>query len=92
MNSAFTVHNSEICLPKSTKAGQKKKKKEKTRTGKTQTQRTRSPNAYYMLLRYANTKHTASGIHFRLQSRTFIVVKPQGKQVVFVNLDACMAS
>ena len=27
MNSAFTVHNSEICLPKSTKAGQKKKKK-----------------------------------------------------------------
>ena len=26
MNSAFTVHNSEICLPKSTKAGQKKKR------------------------------------------------------------------
>ena len=31
MNSAFTVHNSEICLPKSTKAGQKKQKKKKKR-------------------------------------------------------------
>ena len=31
MNSTFTVHNSEICHPKSTKAGKKKKKKKKKR-------------------------------------------------------------
>ena len=41
---------------------------------------------------YANTKQIASGVHFRLQARTFIATEPQGKQVVFVNLDACMAS
>ena len=40
---------------------------------------------------YANTEQSTSGVHFRLQSRTFIVLESQGKQVVFVNLDACMA-
>ena len=39
-----------------------------------------------------NILHLGLTSGFRLQSRTFIVVKPQGKQVVFVNLDACMAS
>ena len=34
----------------------------------------------------------ASGVHFRLRARTFIVAEPQGNRLVFVNLDACMAS
>ena len=29
VNSAYTVHNSKICLPKSTNAGKKKKKKKR---------------------------------------------------------------
>ena len=41
---------------------------------------------------YTNTEHIASGVHFRLQAHTFITAEPQGKQVVFVSLDACMAS
>ncbi|OMO86062.1 Neutral/alkaline nonlysosomal ceramidase [Corchorus capsularis] len=41
---------------------------------------------------YANTEQIASGIHFRLRARSFIVAEPQGKRVAFVNLDACMAS
>ena len=40
----------------------------------------------------ANTEQITSGVHFRLLPRTFIVAKPQGKQMVFVNLGACMAS
>ena len=41
---------------------------------------------------YTNIEHIASGVHFRLRARTFIVAEPQGNRVVFVNLDACMAS
>ncbi|KAK7333291.1 hypothetical protein VNO80_30056 [Phaseolus coccineus] len=44
------------------------------------------------MMGYANTGQTASGIHFRLRARAFIVAEPKGKRVVFVNLDACMAS
>ena len=40
---------------------------------------------------YTNTKQITSGVHFKLQARTFIVAKPQGKHVVFVSLGACMA-
>ena len=39
---------------------------------------------------YANTEQIASGVHFRLQACTFIATGPQGKQVVLVNLDACI--
>lgn len=41
---------------------------------------------------YSNTDQSASGIHFRLRARAFIVAEPKGNRVVFVNLDACMAS
>ena len=41
---------------------------------------------------YTNAEQIASRVQFRLQSCTFIVVELQGKWVVFVNLDACMAS
>ncbi|KAF7816049.1 neutral ceramidase 1-like [Senna tora] len=41
---------------------------------------------------YSNMEQTASGIHFRLRARAFIVAEPNGNRVVFVNLDACMAS
>jgi neutral ceramidase len=34
----------------------------------------------------------ASGIHLRLRSRAFIVAASKDNRVVFVNLDACMAS
>nr|XP_043621762.1 neutral ceramidase 1-like [Erigeron canadensis] len=44
------------------------------------------------MMGYANSGQTASGIHFRLRSRAFIVAEPQGNRVVFVNLDACMGS
>ena len=44
------------------------------------------------MMGYANSDQTASGIHFRLRSRAFIVAEPQGNRVVFVNLDACMGS
>lgn len=50
------------------------------------------PAADVNMMGYANMEQIASGIHFRLQARTFIVAEPQGNRVVFVNLDACMAS
>lgn len=50
------------------------------------------PAADVNMMGYANSGQTASGIHIRLRSRAFIVAEPQGNRVVFVNLDACMAS
>lgn len=50
------------------------------------------PAADANMMGYANTEQIASGIHFRLQARSFIVAEPQGKRLVFVNIDACMAS
>lgn len=50
------------------------------------------PAADVNMMGYANMDQTTSGIHFRLRARTFIVAEPQGKSVVFVNLDACMGS
>ncbi|XP_022767649.1 neutral ceramidase 2 isoform X3 [Durio zibethinus] len=50
------------------------------------------PAADVNMMGYANMEQIASGIHFRLRARAFIVAEPQGSRVVFVNLDACMAS
>lgn len=50
------------------------------------------PAADVNMMGYANTEQIASGIHFRLRARAFIVAEPEGNRVVFVNLDACMAS
>ncbi|KAF8394959.1 hypothetical protein HHK36_018898 [Tetracentron sinense] len=50
------------------------------------------PAADVNMMGYANMKQTASGVHFRLRARTFIIAEPQGNRVVFVNLDACMTS
>lgn len=50
------------------------------------------PAADVNMMGYANSGQTASGIHFRLRARSFIVSEPQGNRVVFVNLDACMGS
>ncbi|KAK0583605.1 hypothetical protein LWI29_000120 [Acer saccharum] len=50
------------------------------------------PAADVNMMGYANTDQIASGVHFRLRARTFIVAEPQGNRVVYVNLDACMAS
>ncbi|KAK6793268.1 hypothetical protein RDI58_006721 [Solanum bulbocastanum] len=50
------------------------------------------PAADVNMMGYANMEQIASGVHFRLRARTFIVAEPQGKRVAFVNLDACMAS
>ncbi|KAK1270254.1 Neutral ceramidase [Acorus gramineus] len=50
------------------------------------------PAADVNMMGYANPNQTASGVHFRLRARSFIVAEPEGKRVVFVNLDACMAS
>ncbi|KAL8525693.1 hypothetical protein ACS0TY_015071 [Phlomoides rotata] len=50
------------------------------------------PAADVNMMGYANTDQVASGVHFRLRARAFIVAEPQGNRVVFVNLDACMAS
>ncbi|KAJ8749689.1 hypothetical protein K2173_012240 [Erythroxylum novogranatense] len=50
------------------------------------------PAADVNMMGYANMDQIASGIHFRLRARTFIVADPEGNRVVFVNLDACMAS
>ncbi|XP_057955051.1 neutral ceramidase 1-like [Malania oleifera] len=50
------------------------------------------PAADVNMMGYANAEQIASGVHFRLRARTFIVGVPQGNRVVFVNLDACMAS
>ncbi|XP_022853805.1 neutral ceramidase 1-like [Olea europaea var. sylvestris] len=50
------------------------------------------PAADVNMMGYANMEQIASGVHFRLRARTFIVAEPNGNRVVFVNLDACMAS
>ncbi|EEF34503.1 neutral ceramidase 2 [Ricinus communis] len=50
------------------------------------------PAADVNMMGYANIEQVASGVHFRLRARTFIVAQPQGNRVVYVNLDACMAS
>ncbi|OQU87188.1 hypothetical protein SORBI_3003G226300 [Sorghum bicolor] len=52
------------------------------------------PAADVNMMGYANAEQVASGIHFRLKARAFIVAEPggNGKRAVFVNLDACMAS
>ncbi|CAL9062807.1 unnamed protein product [Musa banksii] len=50
------------------------------------------PAADVNMMGYANAEQIASGVHFRLKARTFIVAEPGGNRVVFVNLDACMAS
>lgn len=50
------------------------------------------PAADVNMMGYANAEQIASGIHFRLRARAFIVAEPNGNRVVFVNLDACMAS
>ncbi|KAL0911790.1 hypothetical protein M5K25_019954 [Dendrobium thyrsiflorum] len=50
------------------------------------------PAADVNMMGYANMEQIASGVHFRLRARAFIVAEPGGSRVVFVNLDACMAS
>lgn len=50
------------------------------------------PAADVNMMGYASLEQIASGVHFRLRARTFIVAEPQGNRLVFVNLDACMAS
>lgn len=50
------------------------------------------PAADVNMMGYANIEQIASGVHFRLRARAFIVAEPKGSRVVFVNLDACMAS
>ncbi|XP_050243801.1 neutral ceramidase 2 [Quercus robur] len=50
------------------------------------------PAADVNMMGYASLGQIASGVHFRLRARTFIVAEPQGNRLVFVNLDACMAS
>ncbi|CAN1232044.1 Neutral ceramidase 1 [Linum grandiflorum] len=50
------------------------------------------PAADVNMMGYAMMDQTTSGIHFRLRARTFIVAEPGKNRVVFVNLDACMAS
>ncbi|KAE9614690.1 putative ceramidase [Lupinus albus] len=50
------------------------------------------PAADVNMMGYANTEQVASGVHLRLRSRAFIVAEPHSNRVVFVNLDACMAS
>ncbi|KAL9405061.1 hypothetical protein Peur_002033 [Populus x canadensis] len=50
------------------------------------------PAADVNMMGYANTDQIASGVHFRLRARAFIVAELKGNRVVFVNLDACMAS
>ena len=50
------------------------------------------PAADVNMMGYASLVQIASGVHFRLRARTFIVAEPQGNRLVFVNLDACMAS
>ncbi|KAJ6299982.1 hypothetical protein OIU76_020888 [Salix suchowensis] len=50
------------------------------------------PAADVNMMGYANTEQIASGVHFRLRARAFIVAEPRGSRVVYVNLDACMAS
>ncbi|XP_051120504.1 neutral ceramidase 2-like isoform X2 [Andrographis paniculata] len=51
------------------------------------------PAADVNMMGYANSDQIASGVHFRLHARAFIVAEPRGNsRVLFVNLDACMAS
>lgn len=50
------------------------------------------PAADVTMMGYSTMEQIASGVHFRLRARTFIVAEPQGNRVAFVNLDACMAS
>ncbi|CAK8565859.1 unnamed protein product [Lathyrus sativus] len=50
------------------------------------------PAADVNLMGYAKIEQVASGIHFRLRARAFIVAASKGNRVVFVNLDACMGS
>eukprot|EP01018_Ginkgo_biloba_P019683 Gb_04896 [translate_table: standard] len=52
------------------------------------------PAADVNMMGYANMEQNTAGIHFRLRARTFIVAEPEeyGKRLVFVNLDAGMAS
>ncbi|KAK6245000.1 hypothetical protein QUC31_011409 [Theobroma cacao] len=50
------------------------------------------PAADVNMMGYANIEQIASGIHFRLRAQAFIVAETHGNRVVFVNLDACMAS
>jgi len=51
------------------------------------------PAADVNMMGYANTGQSAAGVHIRLRARVFIVAEPaSAKRVVFVNLDACMAS
>lgn len=50
------------------------------------------PAADVNMMGYASLEQIASGVHFRLRARTFIVAEPQGNRLVFVNLDACMGS
>jgi neutral ceramidase len=51
------------------------------------------PAADVNMMGYANSEQITAGVHFRLRARAFIVAEPQGNnRVVFVNLDACMAS
>lgn len=50
------------------------------------------PAADVNMMGYANTEQIASGVHFRLRARAFIAAEPQGNRVLFVNIDACMAS
>ncbi|CAL1361236.1 unnamed protein product [Linum trigynum] len=50
------------------------------------------PAADVNMMGYAMLEQTTSGVHFRLRARSFIVAEPGKNRVVFVNLDACMAS
>ncbi|KAG2690739.1 hypothetical protein I3760_09G204300 [Carya illinoinensis] len=50
------------------------------------------PAADVNMMGYADLDQIASGLHFRLRARTFIVAEPKGNRLAFVNLDACMAS
>ncbi|GFP97978.1 neutral ceramidase [Phtheirospermum japonicum] len=50
------------------------------------------PAADVNMMGYANMDQIASGVHFRLRARAFIVAERQVARVVFVNVDACMAS
>lgn len=50
------------------------------------------PAADVNMMGYANTEQVASGVHFRLRARSFIVAEKHGNRVAFVNLDACMGS
>lgn len=51
------------------------------------------PAAGVNMMGYANLDQSTAGIHFRLRARAFIVAESlDGPRIVFVNLDAGMAS